>query len=62
MPPANESQSLLKKTEDVVERLVQRLLRWPCNLVDTRYLLRCFQASAAGGSVQSQATNNLKSL
>ena len=45
MLPINETQSPLEKIDDTVERLVQHLLRWPCDLIDARYLLHYFQAS-----------------
>ena len=46
MPHNNEPQSPLEKVDDTVERLVRHLLRWPCDLIDARHLLRRFQASA----------------
>jgi type IV secretory pathway ATPase VirB11/archaellum biosynthesis ATPase len=45
MPHANETRSHIEKVDNTVERLVQHLLRWPCDLIDTRHLLRCFQVS-----------------
>ena len=45
MLSTNEPQSPLEKIDDTVERIVQHLLRWPCDLVDAHYLLRHFQAS-----------------
>ena len=42
----DEPRSPLEKVDDTVEQLVQHLLRWPCDLIDARHLLRRFQASA----------------
>ena len=39
--------SLHEKADDTAERIVQHLLRSPCDLADIRHLLRLFQASAA---------------
>jgi hypothetical protein len=47
MPYTDELRSRLEKADDTVERIVQHLLRSPCDLADTRYLMRLFQASAA---------------
>jgi hypothetical protein len=47
MPHIHESRSLLDKTDETAERIVQHLLRWPWDLIDARRLMRRFQASAA---------------
>lgn len=47
MPNPDESQDMLEKADDTVERIIQHLLRWPCDLTDARRLMRSFQASAA---------------
>jgi hypothetical protein len=47
MPQTDELRSLLEKANSTTERIVQRLLRSPWDLVDARYLMRLFQASAA---------------
>jgi hypothetical protein len=46
MPQTDEPRSLLEKADNTTERIIQHLLRSPCNLIDTRYLMRLFQASA----------------
>jgi hypothetical protein len=47
MPHTDKLRSLLEKADDTAERIVRHLLRSPCDLADTRYLMRLFQASAA---------------
>lgn len=47
MPHTDEPRSLLEQADDAAERIVQHLLRSPCDLNDTRYLMHLFQASAA---------------
>lgn len=46
MPHTNEPPYMLEKGDYTVERLVQHLLRWPCDLIDARHLIHRFQASA----------------
>lgn len=47
MPHTDEPRSILEKTDDTAARMVQQLLRWPCDLIDARRLMRRFQASVA---------------
>jgi hypothetical protein len=47
MPRTDELRFLLEQADNTTERIVQHLLRSPCDLVDTRYLMHLFQASAA---------------
>jgi len=71
MPHTDESQDTLERADDTVERIIQHLLRWPCDLTDVRRLMRDFQASAAdfqqalarleGAAVQPSATTVLAS-
>jgi hypothetical protein len=35
-----------EQTEDVADKMVQHLLRQPCDLIDARRLMRAFHASA----------------
>lgn len=46
MSHANEPPYMFEKGDDTVGRLVQHLLRWPCDLIDARHLIRRFHASA----------------
>jgi hypothetical protein len=46
MPHINELLYVFEKGDDTVERLVQHLLRWPCDLIDARHLIHRFHASA----------------
>ena len=43
----DELRSLFRKAEETAEQIVQHLLRSPCDLADTRYLMYLFQASTA---------------
>lgn len=45
MPHTDELRSLFKKTEETAEQIVQHLPGSLCDLADTRYLMRLFQAS-----------------
>jgi hypothetical protein len=47
MTYTHEPQPLLEKADGAVERLVQHLRRWPCDVIDVRHLMFRFQASVS---------------